>query len=54
LGNVKASDYLPQFSAKEIHAPWEKGLKVKGYPDYPIIDGIRTEHYKHTARRMKE
>jgi len=24
--------------AKDIHAPWEKGIKVKGYPERPIIE----------------
>jgi deoxyribodipyrimidine photo-lyase len=24
--------------AKDIHAPWEKGVKVKGYPERPIIE----------------
>ncbi len=23
---------------KDIHAPWEKGIKVKGYPERPIIE----------------
>jgi deoxyribodipyrimidine photo-lyase len=24
--------------AKHIHAPWEKGIKVKGYPERPLIE----------------
>jgi len=24
--------------AKDIHAPWEKGIKIKGYPERPIIE----------------
>ncbi len=24
--------------AKDIHAPWEKGIKVKGYPERPIVE----------------
>jgi deoxyribodipyrimidine photo-lyase len=24
--------------AKDIHAPWEKGIKVKGYPEKPIVE----------------
>ena len=24
--------------AKDIHAPWEKGIKIKGYPEKPIIE----------------
>jgi deoxyribodipyrimidine photo-lyase len=29
---------LRELKAKEIHAPWEKGIKVTGYPDKPIVD----------------
>ncbi len=29
---------LRELNAKEIHAPWEKGIKVTGYPERPIID----------------
>jgi deoxyribodipyrimidine photo-lyase len=29
---------LRDLDAKEIHAPWEKGLKVKGYPEHPIFE----------------
>jgi len=25
-------------NSKEIHAPWEKGIKVDGYPEKPIVD----------------
>ena len=28
---------LRGLDAKDIHAPWEKGIKVKGYPEQPII-----------------
>jgi len=38
-------DYVRQWipelrgvDAKDIHAPWEKGIKAKGYPDQPIIE----------------
>jgi hypothetical protein len=24
--------------AKDIHAPWEMSIKVKGYPEYPIVE----------------
>jgi hypothetical protein len=24
--------------AKNIHAPWEKGIKIKNYPEQPIIE----------------
>jgi deoxyribodipyrimidine photo-lyase len=29
---------LKDLSAKVIHAPWEKGVKVNGYPARPIVD----------------
>jgi deoxyribodipyrimidine photo-lyase len=29
---------LRGLNAKEIHAPWEKGIKVIGYPEKPIVD----------------
>lgn len=29
---------LRGLDAKDIHAPWEKGIKVKGYPEQPIIE----------------
>ncbi len=29
---------LRGLSAADIHAPWEKGIKVNGYPDRPIIE----------------
>ena len=29
---------LRGLDAKEIHAPWEKGIKVKGYPERPLIE----------------
>lgn len=29
-------DELPD--AKGIHAPWERGIKVKGYPERPIVE----------------
>jgi deoxyribodipyrimidine photo-lyase len=29
---------LRELDAKDIHAPWEKGIKVKGYPERPIIE----------------
>ena len=29
---------LRSLDAKEIHAPWEKSIKVKGYPERPIIE----------------
>jgi len=33
--------WLPELrgvDAKDIHAPWEKNLKIKGYPERPIIE----------------
>jgi len=29
---------LRELDAKEIHAPWEHGIKVKGYPERPIVE----------------
>jgi deoxyribodipyrimidine photo-lyase len=29
---------LRGLNTKEIHAPWEKGIKISGYPDKPIVD----------------
>ena len=29
---------LRGLNAKDIHAPWEKGIKVAGYPEKPIIE----------------
>jgi len=29
---------LRDVDTKGIHAPWEKGIKVKGYPEHPIIE----------------
>ncbi len=29
---------LRSVDTKDIHAPWEKGIKVKGYPGQPIIE----------------
>jgi len=29
---------LREINAKDIHAPWEKGIKVSGYPDRPIAN----------------
>ena len=29
---------LQSLNAKDIHAPWEKGIKVDGYPTRPIIE----------------
>ncbi len=29
---------LRNVESKDIHAPWEKGIKVKGYPEQPIIE----------------
>jgi deoxyribodipyrimidine photo-lyase len=29
---------LKELSAKDIHAPWEKDLKIPGYPEVPIVD----------------
>ncbi len=29
---------LSELSAKDIHAPWEKNIKVAGYPERPIVE----------------
>jgi len=29
---------LSRLNAKQIHAPWELGIKVPGYPEVPIVD----------------
>lgn len=29
---------LREVDAEDIHAPWEKGIKVTGYPEHPIIE----------------
>jgi deoxyribodipyrimidine photo-lyase len=29
---------LAHLSAPEIHAPWEKGIRIPGYPEKPIVD----------------
>ena len=47
---------LQGVNVKDIHAPWEKGIKVKGYPDHPIIerDKDRTlQAYKLSKEEMK-
>ncbi len=32
---------LAQVTGNTIHAPWEQGLKVKGYPEIPLVDHRR-------------
>lgn len=47
---------LRGLDTKDIHAPWEKGIKVKGYPEGPIIerDKERTlRAYKLSKEGMK-
>jgi len=29
---------LHEVDARAIHAPWEKGIKVNGYPERPIVE----------------
>lgn len=29
---------LRDLDSKDIHAPWEKGIKIKGYPERPIVE----------------
>ena len=48
---------LKDVHAKDIHAPWEKKLKVKGYPESPLIERDRDrtlqayKHSKHSATK---
>lgn len=32
---------LLELDAQDIHAPWEKGIRVKGYPEKPIVERNR-------------
>ncbi len=46
---------LRELHAKDIHAPWEKGIKVIGYPDKPIVDrGIVKERTMKAYNFSKE
>jgi deoxyribodipyrimidine photo-lyase len=29
---------LRELNEKDIHTPWEKGIKINGYPESPIVD----------------
>jgi len=47
---------LRDLDVKDIHAPWEKGIKVKGYPERPVIerDKDRTlQAYKFSKESQK-
>jgi deoxyribodipyrimidine photo-lyase len=47
---------LRDVGEKDIHAPWEKGIKAEGYPDKPIIerDKERTMRaYKYSKESIK-
>ncbi len=47
---------LRGLEAKDIHAPWEKGIKLKGYPERPIVerDKERTlQAYKLSKEEIK-
>ena len=47
---------LCNVDAKDIHAPWEKGIKVNGYPERPIVgrDKERTlQAYRLSKQGMK-
>ena len=37
---------LRDLAAKDIHAPWEKGLKLKGYPEQPIVERSKEKTLK--------
>jgi deoxyribodipyrimidine photo-lyase len=46
---------LRHLDAKEIHAPWEKNIKVSGYPEMPIVDrSIVKERTMNAYRDSKE
>jgi deoxyribodipyrimidine photo-lyase len=46
---------LRGLNAKDIHAPWEKGIKVTGYPDKPIVDrGIVKERTMNAYNLSKQ
>jgi len=48
---------LRGLNAKDIHAPWEKDIKVNGYPEKPIVDRSivkeRTMNAYNLAKTMK-
>jgi len=45
---------LRHLDAGSIHAPWEKGVRVRGYPERPIVerDIERTLHAYQSAKRQ--
>jgi deoxyribodipyrimidine photo-lyase len=46
---------LRGLNAKDINAPWEKGIKVTGYPDKPIVDrGIVKERTMNAYNLSKQ
>ena len=46
---------LRGLNAKEIHAPWEKEIKVHGYPEKPIVDrGLVKERTMNAYNLSKE
>ncbi|HUE98105.1 MAG TPA: deoxyribodipyrimidine photo-lyase [Anaerolineales bacterium] len=44
---------LRELAANEIHAPWEKGIQVKGYPKKPVVERDK-ERILQAYRRSKE
>jgi len=38
LNSENCEKLLRGLDAKDIRAPWEKGIKVAGYPERPIVD----------------
>lgn len=44
---------LRGLDAKDIHAPWERGIRVKGYPEKPIVERDR-DRTMQAYQRAKE
>ena len=47
---------LRQLDSKVIHAPWEHGLKAKGYPDRPLVERDKERTllaYQQSKQRME-
>jgi deoxyribodipyrimidine photo-lyase len=47
---------LRRLESKTIHAPWEHGIKIKGYPEYPIAERDKERTllaYQQSKQRME-